>query len=63
VLAKCAAGRERDWDFVRDAITARIVDSGELLRRVERLPVDAEALAGARRMLRGIVDGLGASAS
>lgn len=39
VLAKCAAGRERDWEFAREAIRHGVVEAGELLRRVEDLPL------------------------
>jgi hypothetical protein len=41
VLAKCAAGRERDWEFAREAIILGVVDAEELLRRVEHLPLPA----------------------
>lgn len=40
VLAKCAAGREQDWQFAQDALAAGLVDAAELLRRIEGLPVD-----------------------
>jgi hypothetical protein len=40
VLSKCVAGRERDWQFAREAIAAGIVDPAELLRRIALLPVD-----------------------
>lgn len=40
VLSKCAAGRERDWDFARDAMRAGIVNYAELRRRLPDLPVD-----------------------
>ena len=33
VLAKCAAGRERDWEFAEHAIAHEIVDPDELLER------------------------------
>lgn len=39
VLAKCAAGRERDWDFAREAIGARLGGGGRGVCRQEcRLP-------------------------
>lgn len=38
VLAKCVAGRERDWEFARTAIQAGLVQIEELLRRVADLP-------------------------
>lgn len=40
VLAKYAAGREKDHEFVADAIRHRLVDPDELLRRLADLPVD-----------------------
>jgi hypothetical protein len=39
VLAKCAAGRPRDWEFAEEAIRHRIVEPQELLRRVPALPL------------------------
>lgn len=61
VLAKCAAGRERDWEFARDAIRHGVVDPDELLRRVPDLPVPAKQREHIARLLRGIVAELGAS--
>lgn len=40
VLAKCVRGDERDWDYARAAIRHGVVDRGELLARVQSLPVD-----------------------
>jgi hypothetical protein len=40
VLAKCVAGRERDWEFARDAVAADLVRLDELLARTKRLPID-----------------------
>jgi hypothetical protein len=42
VLAKCVAGRERDWDFAREALAYRLVDEQVLLERIDDLPVDGE---------------------
>jgi hypothetical protein len=39
VLAKCVAGREKDWAFAEVAARAGLVDIGELRRRVADLPV------------------------
>lgn len=58
VLAKCAAGRERDWEFAREALRGRIVDRDELLARIDDMPLDPEGRAHLRRMLGGIVAGL-----
>jgi len=54
VLAKCAAGRERDWEFARDALAAGLVELDELLRRSEALPLTAEEKHGLRTMLKAI---------
>lgn len=42
VLAKCAAGRERDWDYARAALHYQLVGLDELLARVPMLPVSRE---------------------
>jgi hypothetical protein len=39
VLAKCVAGRERDWQFARDALAAGIVDAGTLAARFGDLAI------------------------
>jgi hypothetical protein len=41
VLAKYAAGREKDHEFVADAIRHHLVQRDELLRRLVDLPVEA----------------------
>ncbi len=55
VLAKCAAGRERDWEFAREAIRHDVVDGDELLRRVDDLPLPASQRERIRRLLSAIV--------
>jgi hypothetical protein len=55
VLAKCVAGRERDWDFAREAIAASLVRPDELLRRVDEIPEPPADRAHIRRMLEGLV--------
>jgi hypothetical protein len=42
VLAKCVAGRERDWEFAREALAHHLVDAQVLLARIDDLPVDEE---------------------
>jgi hypothetical protein len=57
VLAKCAAGRERDWVYTADALSAGIVSHAILVERVPDLPLsegDRDHIAG---MLRGIASG------
>lgn len=58
VLAKCVAGRDRDWDFARDALQARLVDLEQLMARVDRLPIDATGQRRVLRMLEGIASRL-----
>jgi hypothetical protein len=55
VLSKCAAGRERDWQFARDMLRASLVSSEELLARVSDLPVDEATRAHIRSMLRAMI--------
>jgi hypothetical protein len=52
VLAKCAAGRERDWEFAREAIRHGVVALDELLRRVGDLPLAQRERARVARLLR-----------
>jgi hypothetical protein len=54
VLAKCAAGRERDWDFAGDALGANLVTIDELLSRVGDLPIGKGDQERVRTMLKGI---------
>jgi hypothetical protein len=56
VLAKCAAGRERDWEFAREAIRHGVVDADELLRRASDLPLSASHREHVADLLRGIVE-------
>ena len=39
VLAKCAADRERDWEYVEEAIGHGLVDPQELLGRLADMPL------------------------
>ncbi len=54
VLAKCVAGRQKDWDYARAAVAAEIVDAAELRRRAPALPVSDVVLtsvtAGVERL-------------
>ena len=56
VLAKCVAGRDRDWAYARTAIHGGIVNADELLRRVPLLPVDSDRQGYIRTMLLGAID-------
>ena len=42
VLSKLAANRERDWEFAKDALDARLVEISILRERVGDLPLDSE---------------------
>jgi hypothetical protein len=53
VLAKCVAGRERDWEFAHDALEASLVDSQRLVARIEMLPIAETHRARIRAMLIG----------
>lgn len=56
VLSKCAAGRDRDWDYAREALRAGIV-RGDLVERVALLPVLDEARDHVKGMRRAIIAG------
>lgn len=56
VLAKCVAGRERDWEFARDAMTAGIVARETLLSRIESLPVSQQERSRIKAMIEGIIE-------
>jgi hypothetical protein len=55
VLSKCAAGRQRDWDFAREALMHRLVDPGELQHRTGDLPLPAADIERIQRMLAAII--------
>ncbi|HWD76595.1 MAG TPA: hypothetical protein VG371_15780, partial [Solirubrobacteraceae bacterium] len=54
VLAKCVAGRERDWDYAGEALRARLVDVKVLLARAPALPVSEETRARITKSLRAL---------
>jgi hypothetical protein len=56
VLAKCVAGRERDWEFARDAIAADLVEVEELFHRIPDLPQPPADREHVRKMLEGVVE-------
>lgn len=55
VLSKCAAGRQRDWDFALDALRAGLVDGSDLLGRIDGLPLDRRRRDEVRSMVEGLV--------
>lgn len=59
VLAKAVAGRERDWQYVTEAMRHELVRLDVLLARVGSLPVGKRRQSTVDRMLRGIASALG----
>jgi hypothetical protein len=57
VLSKCAAGRERDWDYAREAISAGLVQGDILLERVSDLPLPSRQRSEMTTMLRSLIPG------
>jgi hypothetical protein len=57
VLSKCAAGRERDWDYAREAIAGGIVQGDVLLKRVNELPIPDRQRDEVAAMLRSLIPG------
>jgi hypothetical protein len=55
ILSKLAANRDRDWDFAREALAARLVDPAILLERVEGLPVHPDLRSLVTASLQAIV--------
>lgn len=55
VLAKCAAGRDRDWEFALGALRAGLVDGDELLERIDAMPLDEERRGDVRAMVTGLL--------
>jgi hypothetical protein len=58
VLSKCVAGRDRDWEFARAMLRARLVDPDELLVRVPDLPVDDAVKRHVDAALRAAIERL-----
>jgi len=54
VLAKCVAGREKDWAFARTALAGGLVGRGVLLDRVDALPLGADHRDVVRRLVSGL---------
>ncbi|GIK76960.1 MAG: hypothetical protein EDQ89_02925 [Acidobacteria bacterium] len=54
ILAKCAAGRDRDWDFAGHALAAGVVELQTLLDRAADLPVSDARQARVRKRLRAL---------
>lgn len=56
VLAKCAAGRDRAWEFATDAVRGGVVDLGILLSRADDLPLSGDQRGAIRRRLEGLAN-------
>ncbi len=54
VLAKCARGDQRDWDFAREAVNAGIAEISVLTARVEDMPLESQHRDRIRAMLAAI---------
>ncbi len=54
VLAKCAAGRDRDWEFAKEAVVGKVVESQVLLSRASGLPLDEKQVLDIHRRLEAI---------
>jgi hypothetical protein len=54
VLSKCAAGRERDWIYAREAVSAGLIDVETLLARTGDLPLGVQARKSVEKMLRAM---------
>jgi hypothetical protein len=54
VLAKCAAGRSRDWDYAREMLRLRLVDYEVLIERIDEMPGGPDHQDAIREMLAGI---------
>lgn len=55
VLSKCVAGRDRDWEFAKEALRHRLVDPDELQRRAADLPLPPAEAERIQRMLAAII--------
>lgn len=55
VLSKCAASRDRDWDFAKEALRHNLVDPKELQRRATGLPLCIAEIERIQQMLNAII--------
>lgn len=54
VLAKCVAGRDRDWEFAGAAMTGGVVEAEALFARADDLPVAEDQRASIQRRLAAL---------
>ena len=59
LLSKCVAGRERDWEFVGEALRHGLVDAIELRGRVDDLPLSRGEIEAVRKAVDGIAARVG----
>lgn len=55
VLSKCAAGRQRDWDYAKEAIAGGVVQGNILLARIADLPLQDPQRAEVTTMLCSMI--------
>jgi hypothetical protein len=55
LLSKCVAGRERDWEFVEEAVRQGLAEAAELRRRLADLPVSDARRAAVGGMVDGVI--------
>lgn len=55
LLAKCAAGRERDWPFIEEAVRYGLADPDVLRAGLPTLPLDPELLDEKERLLEATI--------
>jgi len=55
LLSKCAAGRERDWEFAEMAIRHGLADPTELRRRATQMPLSEARMEAVERTVAGVV--------
>lgn len=56
VLAKCAAGRERDWEFAAQALSNELVEVAVLRRRAPQIPISAGRQEDFISMLEALIE-------
>jgi hypothetical protein len=55
LLSKCVAGRERDWEFVEQALRYGLGEPAELRRRLADLPIGDSRRTEVGRMVDGVI--------
>jgi len=55
LLSKCAAGRERDWEFAEEALRHGLADPLELRRRAPSLPLPPDRLDEVEGVVEGVI--------